>query len=299
MPGRYGLSLAALTLATLVAVIGGCAPPGSGDAPASGDSGASPRIVTLAPHLAELVYAAGAGPNLIGVSAYSNYPDPVRSLPGVGDAFAVDLERLALLDPAIILAWQSGTPAKTVDELRALGYRVETVRTQSLEDIAAALRRIGALTGHEGSANEAAGRFLDELDRLGRSAEGRESIRVFYQVDTQPLYTVNAAHYVSELIELCGGENVFADLGTLAPTISEEAVLASDPEVLLAGRIDSGDKPFAVWDRWQSMAANRYDNRFYVHADLLGRPGPRLVRAGAAICQWLEEGRRNRERFAE
>lgn len=273
----------------------GCSPGDTTDVSEAGRaSGLRPTVVSLSPHLAELVYAAGAGGNLIGVSAYSNYPDDVLALPQVGDAFSIDQEQLTLLRPDLVLAWQSGTPGRTVDELRDLGYRVEVVRTQSLDDIADALRTIGHLTAHEAAANAAAERYLGDLDDLRRAHQGRETIRVFYQVSARPLYTVNGAHYVSQLIELCSGENVFKELGELAPAVSEESVLVRDPELLLAGRIGVEDRPFEAWSRWPELAANRYDNRFYVHADLLGRAGPRLVRAGAAICQWLDEGRRNR-----
>lgn len=254
----------------------------------------APRIATLAPHLAELVYAAGAGDTLVGVSAFSNYPEAVKALPLVGDAFAVDREQLALLRPDLLLAWESGTPQHTVAELRGLGHRVEVVRTRRLEDVAAALREIGRLTGRERVADAAARRFQAELARLKQAHRGTEPIRVFYQVSPQPLYTVNARHYVSELIELCGGRNIFADLGKLAASVSEESVLARDPELLLAGRVDAYDDPFAQWRRWPEMAANRYGNALYVPADLLARATPRLTQAAAAICSGLEQGRLNR-----
>lgn len=254
-----------------------------------------PTLVTLSPNLAELVFAAGAGDHLVAVSAYSNYPGEVLSLPNIGDAFAVDLEQLALHSPDIVLAWESGTPADRVNDLRGQGYRVETLRTRTLGDVATSIRAIGALTSREEEAGRAAERYLGQLESLRSAYRDREPVRVFYQVSAQPLYTVNGSHYVSELIELCGGQNVFADLSELAPTVVEEAVLVRDPEVMLAGRIEPEDRPFAVWDRWPTLASNRFDNRFYVHADLIGRAGPRLVNAGAAICRWLDEGRRNRE----
>lgn len=272
----------------------GCSPAGTNSDAGERRAGSGPTVVTLSPHLAELVYSAGAGANLVAVSAYSNYPDEVLALPQVGDAFAIDQEQLALLGPDLILAWQSGTPAHTVDELRELGYRVEVLRTQSLDDVAAALRTIGQLTEHETTADAAAERYLAGLDELRQANDGRAMIRVFYQVSARPLYTVSGEHYVSQLIELCGGENVFATLGELAAAVSEESVLVRDPELLLAGRIDVADRPFAAWSRWPALAANRYENRFYVNADLLGRAGPRLVLAGAAICRCLDEGRQNR-----
>lgn len=259
----------------------------------------TPRIVTLAPHLAELVFSAGAGETLVGVSAYSNYPLAVMELPQIGDAFLIDQEQLFLLRPDFLLAWDGGTATHTVDELRARGYRVELVRTNSLQDIAAAVINIGALTGHEIEAESVAATYLADIEQLRKLNEHDDSIRVFYQIAARPLYTANGDHYVSELIELCGGENIFADLGALAPLVSEEAVLVRNPEVMIAGRLSDDAVSLEGWQRWPALTANVLDNFFYVPADLLARPTPRLVQAGKLICAALEDGRRNRALQAE
>ena len=253
-----------------------------------------PRIVTLAPHLAELVFAAGAGEFLVGVSAFSNYPSAVKELPQIGDAFLIDQEQLLLLRPNLLLAWENGTAERTVDELRDRGYRVEVIRTDGLQDIADALIAIGALTGHQADANSVARDFLADIEDLRTRHSGRRSIRVFYQIARRPLYTVNADHYVSELIQLCGGENVFSDLGSLAPLVSEEAVLVRDPEIMIAGRITDDDEPLDGWQRWPALTTNVLGNFFYIPADFLARPTTRLVRAGELICESLAKGRNNR-----
>ena len=259
----------------------------------------SVRVVALAPHIAELVFAAGAGESLVAVSEYSDFPNEVAELPKIGDAFAVDLEGLALINPDVLLAWESGTPAATVEELRRHGYQVEVLRTRRLHDIALALRAIGALANTQDFANAAADRYLDDIEELRQTYAGRKSIRVFYQVSKRPLYTVNGEHFIGELIALCGGSNVFSDVDALAPTVSAEAVLDRDPEVLLAGRADTGESLFELWDRWPSMAANRYGNRFDAPADTLGRATPRLVSAATTVCERLELARENRARYAE
>ena len=260
------------------------------------NSEAGRRIVALSPHLAELVFAVAAGDRLIGVSAYTDFPEAAARLPVVGDAFMLDLERLTILHPDLLLAWQGGTPAHVIDELQARGYRVEVIRTMSLQDIPLALRRIGELTGNTATANREADRFVAGLDSLADLASAAVPIRVFYQVSKRPLYTINGGHYVSQLIEICGGRNIFADLGKLAPLIGVEAVLERDPEVMLAGD-DAGPDAFSEWQRWPSLAANRYGNHFMMPAAEIGRATPRLLEAGAAICKALEEGRRSREQF--
>jgi iron complex transport system substrate-binding protein len=251
------------------------------------------RIVTLAPNLAELVHAAGAGESLVGVSAYSDYPPQVGELPIIGDAFMIDQEQLALLKPDLLIVWQGGTPAHVVDELRSIGYNVEVIRTNSVNDVADAILRIGILTGSEETAKRSVKSYRDELDGLATAFGGRDDIRVFYQVSRRPLFTINGEHYVSELISLCGGSNAFADLNDLAPTVDVEAVVERDPEVLMAST-DAGDDAFEEWERWPGIAANRHGNHFLMPADTIGRATPRLVQAARSVCLALDVARSRR-----
>ena len=131
------------------------------------------------------------------------------------------------------------------------------------------------------------------LQALGDAYSDAEPIRVFYQVSSRPLYTVGHAHYASELISLCGGQNVFSDLEELAPAIDVEAVIDRNPEIMLAGD-DAGDDAFSEWQRWPAIAANRYGNRFLLPADELSRPTTRVLAAARAICEALRSGRANR-----
>jgi iron complex transport system substrate-binding protein len=264
-----------------------------GQRPSNGAADGALRVVTLAPHLAELVFAVGAEGVLVGVSSYTDYPPDAAALPVVGDAFSVDQERLALLQPTLLLAWESGTPVRIVDELRARGFRVETIETRGLEDIAVAMEQIGKLTHRSKQGMVAANEFRNGLRRLAQRFGRPLSIRVFYQVSSTPLYTVNGDHYVSELIDLCGGSNIFSDLTRLAPLVDVEAVLARDPEVMLASS-DSPDDAFVVWQRWPELAANEYHNYFFLPADEIGRATPRLLTAGKTLCETLEAARRNR-----
>lgn len=252
------------------------------------------RIVTLAPHLAELVYAVGAGDSLVGVSAWTDYPPEAAKLPVVGDAFAVDQEKLALLEPDLLLAWKSGTAENIVDRLAVRGFRIETVETRSLGDVAKALARIGRLTGHEAEGRQAAEDFREGMAQLEQANDDAPPIRVFYQVSRSPLYTVNGSHFISELIGICGGRNVFADLNDLAPLVDVEAVVVRDPEVMLASA-DSGPDAFDVWQRWPEIAANRFDNHFLLPAGEVGRATPRLLDAGETLCETLDRARTHRQ----
>jgi iron complex transport system substrate-binding protein len=270
--------------------IGGCSI--ESDQPASTVHHA--RIATLAPHLTELVFAAGAGDKLVGVSAYSDYPAEALELPLIGDAFAVDHEQLALLNPDLLLVWQGGTPAHVVDELRRFGYNVEVIQIRKLADVADALRRIGKLTDSIDDANDVASKYTQGLQAFEQRYADADDVRVFYQVDKRPLYTINNQHYVSELIDLCGGSNVFSDLDGLAPTVSVEAVVERDPEAMFASS-DAGYGAFDQWDRWPHIAANRYKNRFLMPADEIGRATPRLLIGAKAVCDALQNARENRD----
>jgi len=252
------------------------------------------RVVTLAPNLAELMYAAQAGDKLVGVSAYTDYPPAAAELPIVGDSFLVDQEQLALLQPDLLLAWENGTPGHVIDQLRAAGFRVQVIRTNRLDDVAIAIETIGRLTGNPQPARIAAALYRQQVQSLADRYSGAAPVRVFYQISSRPLYTVNGAHYISELLALCGGRNIFDDLGELAPMVDVEAVISRNPEAMLAA-VDSTLAAFDVWNPWPDLAANRYGNRFFIPAAEIGRATPRLVAAGEAICEALAEARRNRQ----
>lgn len=252
------------------------------------------RIVSLAPNLTELVFTVGAGKQLVGVSAWSDFPREVLELPVVGNAFTVDQEQLALAKPDLLLVWESGTPTHVVDELRSIGYNVAAIRTRELDDVANALLKIGELTGHQLEAEKAAADYRTQLQSLRDQYASLPPIRVFYQVAARPLYTVNNEHYISELISICGGDNIFNDLNELAPTVDVEAVVDRDPEVLLAST-DAGDDAFVEWERWPDMAANRIGNHFLLPADEIGRATTRITVAGSAMCLALQQARANRD----
>ncbi|MEJ2297424.1 MAG: cobalamin-binding protein [Woeseiaceae bacterium] len=262
------------------------------DEPGAGD-GRAQRVVTFAPHLAEMMFVVGAEEQLVGVSAWSDFPREVLDLPMVGDAFMIDQEQLSLLQPDLVLTWESGMSARAIDELRERGYRVETIRTRNLDDVAAALRRVGELTGREEAAEQAASRFEAAFDELRAAHRDDAPIDVFFQVSARPLYTVNREHFISEIITICGGRNIFDDLDQFAPTVDAEAVVDRDPEVMLAGA-NLGDEAFAEWERWPELAANRYGNQFLLPDETIGRPSPRLALAGRSVCLALDRARRNR-----
>ncbi len=253
------------------------------------------RIVTLAPHLAEIAFAAGAGSQLVGVARYSDFPEAVRGLPQVGDGARVDLERIIALKPDLILAWQSGNQAADIARLEKLGFAVFVTEPARLVDIPRLLRAIGELAGTLPAAMQAIEKYTNEINELQNSHSKRPALRVFYEIWHRPLLTVNGTHIISDVLALCGGRNVFAAAPVQTPTVSYEAVLAAQPAVILGGGSAAAAEEFAVQWRAAPVAALRKVPVFYVDPDTIQRATPRIVEGARAICGHLESVRSNRQ----
>lgn len=251
------------------------------------------RIVSLAPHLTELLYAAGAGPRVVGVVSYSNWPPEARAIAPIGSYNALDLERLLALRPDLVVAWESGNNSAQLEQLERLGLTIYRHEPRRLEDIPHMLEQLGRLAGSEASAQRAAQDWRARLDRLRQRHADAAPLSVFYQVWHQPLMTVNGAHLISAAIELCGGRNVFAGLSTLAPQISIEAVLAADPQVIIAsGMAEERPDWLDDWKRWPQLAAVQRGDLYFIPPDLLQRAGPRFIDGTEQLCAALEAARK-------
>ena len=249
------------------------------------------RIVSLAPDLTELAYAAGAGADMVGTSSYSNYPAAAEKLPRIGDAFRVDLERVLVLKPDLILAWQGGTPAFLIERLRGLGLPVLVIGTHQLMDIATNLELIGQVTGHETQAHAAAQKFLEGLEALRKEYAGRAPVPVFYEISATPLYTVGGRQIISRMIELCGGRNIFSELHALAAPVSLGAVLARNPQAIVTGSDAGAAARLKEWQRWPQMSAVRNQGLFVISGDLIARATPRILQGGKQLCEDIDTTR--------
>jgi iron complex transport system substrate-binding protein len=250
------------------------------------------RIVSLAPHLTELLYAAGAGSRLVGAVEYSDYPAEARALPRVGSDAGIDLERILVLRPDLVVAWPNVGSARTVDRLEALGLPVFRSEPRELDGIAATLERLGTLAGTREAARRAAADFRARAAALEKRHAGAAKVRVFYQIWDRPLLTVNGDHVITKVIRLCGGENVFAGLPLIAPEIDREAVLRADPDVIVAS--GSGGHPPAWLDGWRALPGLKAAARgrlYSIPPDLIQRHTPRILDGAEALCRILEEVR--------
>jgi iron complex transport system substrate-binding protein len=248
------------------------------------------RIVSLAPHLTELAFTAGAGDRIVATVDFSDHPAAARNIPRIGNAFRVDLERLLALRPDVVLVWESGTPAPTIERIRALQLPVVSFETHRLEHVATVLREIGRLAGTSEVAERAAVDYEKRIQQLRDEYRERAPLRVFIEVDDRPLYTVNGRHIMSELVELCGGRNVFADLNELAPAIGIEAVIAANPQVIVSTD-DTVPDSAAVWGRWRHIEAVRTGNVYTLRSDDIARATTRLTVAAEAVCRTLDTAR--------
>jgi iron complex transport system substrate-binding protein len=255
-----------------------------------GHAAPAQRIVSLAPHLTELAFTAGAGDRIVATVEYSNHPDAARNIPRIGDAFRVDLERLVALRPDAVLVWESGTPAPTVERIRALHLPVVSFRTQRLEHVATGLRALGRLAGTSETAERAASDYERRIQELRDLYRDRTPVRVFIEVDDRPLYTVNGQQIMSEIVELCGGRNVFADLNELAPAIGIEAVIAANPQAIISTD-DTVPDAAAAWQRWRHIEAVRTGNVYTLHSDDIARATTRLTVAAESVCRTLDTAR--------
>jgi iron complex transport system substrate-binding protein len=255
------------------------------------------RAVTLAPHLTELMYAAGAGAKLAGAIDYSDYPPEARKLPRVGSEAAIDLEALVALSPDLVIAWPNAGSARAVERIAALGLPVFRSEPRELEDIARTLETLGRLAGTEAAARAAARAFRERTARLERTYGKRSQVRVFYQVWDRPLVTLTGAHVISKAMRLCGGENVFAGLPGIAPEIDREAVLRVDPEAIVASSPDGGWPSWLDdWKAFPALAAARQGNLYAIKPELLQRHTPRLLDGAEEMCRILEGVRQKRVR---
>ena len=283
---RYGIAFLFLLAFSMQSLAGISLPQADGsslelNAPAE-------RLLTLSPHLAELVFAAGAGENLVATVEYSEYPEAAASVPRIGDAFRIDVERVLALSPDLVIAWDSGNPRQAISQIVSLGIPVWSVEIREPGEIAEIIRAIGDASGQTRTANIAAANFQLRLNKLSSRNASHQTLDYFYQVDENPLYTINGEHLISKGLSLCGGHNIFHDLPGLAFQVTHESVIVADPVAMFAPVQDSEPNPLAAWLDWPGMQAVSGNALFMLPADKISRATPRLLDALEIACSLLD-----------
>ena len=249
------------------------------------------RIITLAPNLAELVFAAGAGAQLKAVVEYSDFPAQVKQIPRIGDAFRIDLERIIELEPDLVIGWKSGNPQTALQKLELLGTTVWQIEITRPEEIADAVENISRAAGTQSIGQPVARLLRDKLAGLRQQNADKSPVDYFYQIAPRPLYTINGQHIISRSLEVCGGVNIFSELPTLAPQISRESVILANPRAMIAPEI-SGDSPaLAIWQDWPRLQAVQNKTMLYLPADEISQATPRLLDSIDLACRLLDKVR--------
>jgi iron complex transport system substrate-binding protein len=253
------------------------------------------RVISMAPHVTELLFAAGGGARIVGAMNYSDYPDAARRIPLVGSNSQIDLERVIALKPDLLIVWQSGNTARQIEQLHSLGIPVFHSEPRSFAAVESSILRFGRLLGTDGVAHTAAAQFRAQVDGLRQRYASRPPVTVFYQAWDNPLFTLNGEQIASDAIRVCGGRNIFAGLKTIAPQVSIEAVVQADPDAIVGGKLYTAqDRGLSIWQPYRGLKAVRRNNLITLDEELLTRPGPRIVDGAAALCARLDEVRTRR-----
>ncbi|WP_247646635.1 cobalamin-binding protein [Deefgea sp. CFH1-16] len=250
------------------------------------------RIISLAPHATEDLFAIGAGDLIVGAVSYSDYPAKAKEIERIGGYNGFDLERIRALKPDLIIAWGSGNPQRQLEQIKQLGIPVFTTFSKQMADIPTVLERLGVLTQQTAGAAKAAKHYREQLARLEKTYSGRAPVRVFYQIWDRPLMTINNTQIISDVMRLCGAVNVFGHLPELTPKVDVEAVLVANPDAIMtSGEPGMKGDALASWQRWKNLKASK-NNQFYVlPKDIISRMGPRLVDGAQAMCEAVEQVR--------
>ena len=255
------------------------------------------RILALAPHITELLFAAGGGEKIVGVVSYSDYPEAAKKIANVGDNRQYDMERIIAMKPDLVVVWMHGSAERQIAMLRQLKVPIYHSDPKKLADIPNNMERLGQLMGTEKVAAPAATQLRARLASMSAQYSQRPPVRLFYQVWDKPLYTISGASIISDAMRVCGGQNVFGAMKVVAPVVTAEGVLQENPEAIFATSEKSdadSEGGLAMWRVFPSLAAVRNNNLFRLNGDLLNRAGPRMVDGTAAMCEKLELARQHR-----
>jgi iron complex transport system substrate-binding protein len=244
------------------------------------------RIVSLAPHITENLFSIGAGAQIVGTVEYSDYPEAAKNIERVGGFSSLGIEKILELKPDLVIAWGSGNNQSLQDQLRNLGLNVYVDEPRRLKDIARSLKDFARLSGHEVESDALITDYLSLLEQLKRS---QQQHTVFYQIWNSPLQTVNGEHLITEVIELCGGKNIFSAEPTLAPTVSLESVLERNPKFIIASGMNAeAPEWLQEWQQFSSLQAVKLGNVKHIPPDYIQRQTLRIQEGMRRMCEILE-----------
>ena len=241
---------------------------------------AAPRVITLSPHLTELAFAAGITP--LAVSAYSDYPPQANALEQVANWQGIKVERILQLKPDVVLAWRGGNPLRQIEQLQRFGIKVEWIDPQTIDQMIDALAALQKWSPHPQQAIDAAQQLRAQGAELRQHYQQQTPIPLFLQFGQQPLFTAARSTLQNQVIELCGGKNIFADSAASWPQVSREQVLMRHPQTIVIG--GDGAQAASIAQFWQPQLTVPV---IAINDDWLSRPGPRILLAAQQLCSAL------------
>lgn len=242
------------------------------------------RIVSLAPHLTEILFELGVGDRITGTVRYADYPPAAREIPRLGDAFSVSVEAVLAAQPDVVFAWRTGGASRSVERLQQMGLLVYMNEAPTLSAIPRSVVAMADLVGRADEGRRLAADFESGLEALKQPAG---SARVFFQISDERLYTVNNTHLIGEAITLCGARNVFAGSRIAVPLVSREAVLAARPDLIVITH-EPGSAPSPWFARWRDVRGleARVEG---IDPNLISRPGLRMQTGIGALCALVND----------
>ena len=250
------------------------------------------KIVALAPHIVEQLYAIGAGEQVIGTTAYSDYPKAAKAIPVVGSYAGLQVEKILQMQPDLVIAWKTGNPVSDLERLKKYQLPVVYSDIRTLDDVAAELRQFGELTGRQAVAEQQAQTYEKALSVLRSRYANKPPVKVFYELWSRPLTTVAGNAWPQQQLELCGGHNPFSDSVDDYPHVGLEQVLVSQPEAIVQPSKHSQNSPDAInWQQWPSIPAVKHNAIFHPDADKVHRMTARTLPEIERLCQQIDRVR--------
>jgi len=250
------------------------------------------RLISLAPHITEVLFAVGAGDQIVGTVSYSDYPEEAKDIPRIGSYDKINYEAVLAKKPTLVIGWNSGNGEDSIARLQELGVDVYSHEPRTLEDVAESLAVLGKLTGQTDQGEKQSVAFLNRLQKLRDQYSGLKPVSMYYQLWNEPQMTVNDEHLISDVIRLCGGQNIFSDAIPLIPKVSIESVLRRLPEAIVATGM-AGERPEWLddWRQWSPIPAVKNEQLYHIHPDLLHRHSPRILDGAEQLCIALDKAR--------
>jgi len=250
------------------------------------------RVISLAPHITEMLFSAGAGDKVVGVVDYSDFPQAALEIESVGSYHAINIEKIVQLNPDLIIAWKTGNRIKDIDKIQQLGFKVSYSEPYKLSDIPKEIRKFGQRLQTQKVANQVANRLKTKLNSLQQTYYSKPKVTAFYQIWNAPMMTINGQQFISQAMNICGAKNIFSDLPILAAEVSIESVISKNPDIILLGGEKSVQQAWLTdWQKWKNIKAIKNQHVYLLNADTFQRPTERLIEGIEGLCKKIDKVR--------